>query len=205
MSVVDQDKLRVSMNFELPDGTQYQNVFHMIRDGEDAYSVQAHLDAIEVKMELAYADIQEQVAADTVAQLCFVDRVEFNEVVDEWRIVENVGTFTPLFEPSVYVEGLPFQCAPYTYFKTQRPRTVGKKFWFPFLETAQSETVLVAGAVTDLVAMAVELLTPIALGGDATLTLGVPRTGIGVWYNFLVAVVSDLLGTQRRRKPGVGA
>lgn len=205
MAVVDQDILRVSVNFELGDGTQYQNIYHMIRDGEDVHSVQDHLDAIEVKMELAYADIQTLVPLDVTEQLCFVDRVEFNEIVDEWRIVENVGTFTPLFEPSGDTQGLPYQCSPYIYFKTDRPRTVGKKFLFPITEFFQSDGVMTPAAVTAIVAMATELLTAIALGGDATLTLGVVRTGVQSWYNFLVAVVQDVIGTQRRRKPGVGA
>lgn len=205
MAVVDQDKLRVSLNFELADGTQYQNVYHMIRDGNDAYSVQAHLDAIEVKMELAYADIQTLVPAETTEQLCFVDRVEYNEIVDQWRVVENVGTFTPLFEPSGSLEGLPYQCSPYIYFKTARPRTVGKKFLFPISEPFQADTIIIPAALVFITAMATELLTPIALGGDATLTLGVPRTGVNSWFNFLIAVVRDVLGTQRRRKPGVGA
>lgn len=205
MSVVNQDILRVSLNFELGDGTQYQNVYHMIRDGEDVYSVQAHLDAIETKMEAAYADIQALVSTYITEQLCFVDRVEFNEIVDEWRIVENIGTFTPLFEPSGSIDGVPYQCAPYIYFKTQRPRTVGKKFLFPVGEDVQSDGILSGPAVTAYTAMAAELLAGIALGGDATLTFGVPRTGVNSWFNFLVAVVSDIIGTQRRRKPGVGA
>lgn len=205
MAVVDGDILRVSLNFELGDGTLYQNVYTMIRDGDDPYSDQAHLDAIEVKMELAYADIQTETPLDTVEQLCFVDRIEFNELVDEWRVVENVGTFTPLFEPSGSTEGLPYQCAPYIFFKTIRPRTIGKKFLFPFVKTFQTDGILSAGAVTSMTAMATELMTPIALGGDATLTLGVTRTGVQSYYNFLVAVVQDVIGTQRRRKPGVGA
>lgn len=205
MAVVDGDILRISLNFELADGTQYQNVYHMIRDGEDVHSVQDHLDAIEVKMEMAYADIQVQVPIGVTEQLCFVDRIEFNEIVDEWRVVENVGTFTPLFQPSGAEDALPHQCAPYIYFKTQRPRTVGKKFLFPFSETQQNSSLLNAGAITAITAMAVELLSAIALGGDATLTLGVPRTGIQSWFNFLIAVVGDVIGTQRRRKKGVGA
>jgi len=205
MAVVDQDILRVSLNFELDDGTQYQNVYHMIRDGEDVHSVQDHLDAIEVKMELAYADIQSLVSTAVTEQLCFVDRVEFNEIVDDWRIVENVGTFTPLFEPSGSTDGIPYQCAPYIFFKTQRPRTVGKKFLFPVDEFVQNDGILSGPAITAITAMATELLTNIALGGDATLTMGVPRTGVSAWFNFLVAVVSDVIGTQRRMKPGVGA
>ena len=205
MAVLDGDILRVSTNFELGDGTQYQNVYHMIRDGTDPISDANHIAGIKAKVETSYADLAGWVRSDVTEQLCFVDRVEFNEIVDEWRVVENIGTFTPTFTPVGAAEGLPYQCAPYVFFKTQRPRTVGKKFLFPFVETAQDETILVAGAITSMTQFVTEWLVDIVLGGDATLAVGVPRTGVQAWYNFLVAVVQDLLGTQRRRKPGVGA
>lgn len=205
MAVVDQDILRVSANFELPNGTQYQNVFYWIRDGTDPISDANHIAGIKAKLETAYADLVGEVTDGVVEQLSFVDRIEFNEIVDEWRVVENIGTFTPTFTPTGGTAGLPHQCAPYIYFKTIRPRTVGKKFLFPFIEASQDDTILDAGAITALTAFATELLVDIVLGGDATLANGVPRTGVQSWYNFLVAVVSDVLGTQRRRKPGVGA
>ena len=205
MPILDQDKVRVSCNFELQDGTQYQNVYHWIRDGTDPISDAAHVAGIKAKVETAYADLVTAIPSGIVEQLCFVDRIEYNEVLDEWRVVENIGTFTPTFATAAGTEGLPFQCAPFIYFKTTRPRTVGKKFLFPFLETMQNETILEPAAVATLVAYGVELLVDIVLGGDATLAIGVPRTGVNSWYNFLVAVVSDVLGTQRRRKPGVGA
>lgn len=205
MSVVDQDILRVSMNFELADGTQYQNIYHCIRDGVDVYSVQDHLDAINAKMTAAYGDIKTMVSSGITEQLCFVDRVEFNEIVDEWRVVENIGTFTPVWAPTGGIDGVPYQCSPYIYFKTLRPRTVGKKFLFPPDEDVQDDGILTGGALTLIAQMATEILSGIVLGGDATLTFGVPRTGVSSWYNFLVAVVQDVLGTQRRRKPGVGA
>lgn len=205
MAIVDGDIIRVSANYELPDGTQYQNIWHFIRDGTDPFSDAAHIAAIKAKLETAYAAIQVQTTTGVVEQLSFVDRVEFNEIVDDWRVVENIGTFTPTFNPSGGNEGLPYQCSPYIYFKTQRPRTVGKKFMFPFTEAQQTDTILTGSAVTALAALATEMLAGIALGGDATLTAGVPRTGVQAWYNFLVAVVQDLLGTQRRRRPGVGA
>lgn len=205
MAVLDQDILRVSANFELGDGTQYQNIYHCIRDGEDVYSDQYHVDAIEVKLEAAYADLAGAVVNDVTAQLCFVDRVEFNEILDEWRVVENIGTFTPTFTPTNANDGLPYQAAPYIIFKTSRPKTVGKKYLFPFAEDQQDQTILEAGAVTAVVAYGVEILDPIGLGGGNTLTFGVPRTGVQSWYNFLVAVVNDVIGSQKRRRPGVGA
>lgn len=205
MTVLDGDILRVSTNFELGDGTQYQNIYHMIRDGTDVFSDAAHVAAIKSKMESMYASLVGQVLSDVTEQLSFVDRVEFNEIIDEWRVVENIGTFTPAFAPTNAGDGLPYQAAPYIIFKTQRPKSVGKKFLFPFAEDQQDETILTGTAVTQMVAFGVSVLNAQSLGGDATLTMGIVRTGVQTFLNFLVAVVNDVIGSQKRRRPGVGA
>ena len=205
MSVVDGDVLRISCNFELGDGTQYQNIFHYVRDGTDPYSDAVHIAAIKAEIEAVYATIDDLVRNDVTEQLSFVDRVEFNEIVDEWRVVENIGTFTPDFTPTEAGEGLPYMSAPYIIFKTQRPRSVGKKFLFPFSEGQQDETILVGGAVTAMAAFGAAVLSGISLGGDATLTACIVRTGIQTVLNLLVAIVNDVIGSQKRRRPGVGA
>lgn len=205
MAVLDGDILRVSVNFELGDGTQYQNIYHFIRDGSDPYSDAIHVTAIADKMAAAYLTIKDLVTSDVTAQLSFVDRIEFNEIVDEWRVVENIGTFTTTFNPTESIDALPYQSAPFLVFKTQRPKSVGKKFLFPFSEAQQADTVLVGGAVTAMVAYGVQVLAAIELGGDATLTAGIVRTGVQTFLNFLVATVNDIIGSQKRRRPGVGA
>lgn len=205
MTVLDGDILRVSTNFELGDGTQYQNIYHVIRDGTDVESDATHIAAIKARLENMYDELLGQVKNDTVSQLSFVDRVEFNEITDQWEVVENIGTFTVSFTPVNTGETIPYQCAPYLTFKTQRPKSVGKKYLFPFAEDQQDNSILVGAAVTAMTAFGVFVLASIVVGGDVTLTFGIPRTGVGQWYNFLVAVISDVIGSQRRRKPGVGA
>lgn len=205
MSVLDGDVLRVTCNFELGDGTQYQNIYHYVRDGTDPFSDQNHLDLLETTMEAAYDELVSQVLNDVTEQLSFVDRVEFNEIANEWRVVENIGTFVPNFVPVNAGHGLPFQSSPYVIFKTQRPKSVGKKFLFPFGESEQDATILTAGAVTAVVAYAAQALATLVLGGDATLAPVIVRTGVQSVLPLLVAVVNDVMGSQKRRRPGVGA
>lgn len=205
MAIIDQDILRVSCNFELGDGTQYQNIYHFIRDGVDVYSDAAHITAISAKLQDAYADLVTFVKDDVVEKLSSVDRLEWSVPLGRWEVTENIGTFTITFSPIGTTDSLPFMSSPYVIFKTIRPKSVGKKFLFPMTEPAQANTILVAGAVTAIVDYAAEIMTAIALGGDATLTAGIPRTGFETWYNFLVAIVGDVMGSQKRRRPGVGA
>lgn len=205
MTVIDGDILRISANFELGDGTLYQNIYHYVRDGPDPISDEAHITAISAQMNAIYATLTSMVKDDVVARLSFVDEVQFDEIADEWRVVQNIGTFTVDFSPTGSEDALPFMSAPYVIFKTQRPRSVGKKFLFPFLETMQDSTILVGGAVTAIVAFGAAVLGVVQLGGTSTLTSGIVRTGIQSFLLFLVAVVRDIIGSQRRRRPGVGA
>lgn len=205
MGVFNGDILRVSCNFELGDGTQYQNIYHYVRDGTDPVSDSAHVANLAIKLNLAYDTLDEQVKSDVTNKLSFVDRVEFNEITDQWEVVENIGVFTLEFTPTGATDSLPFQSSPYVIFKTQRPKSVGKKFLFPFLETTQAGTILIESAMGAVVAYSAAVLSSVELGGDATLTAGIVRTGIQSFLNFLVAVVGDLLGSQKRRRPGVGA
>ena len=205
MSVIDQDVLRVTANFELGDGTQYQNIYHYIRDGTDAYSDAAHVTLMMGAMNAIYAELVTIVKDDVTNQLSFVDRVAFNEITDVWEVVENIGTFTGNFAPAGVQDALPYQSSPYVVFKTSRPKSVGKKFLFPLIETQQDSTILVGGAVNAIVAYGVEALLTRNLGGDATLAPVIIRTGVQTVLRLLVAVVGDVLGSQKRRRPGVGA
>ncbi len=203
MTVVAGDIVRTAVNFELGDGTMYQNVFHHERYGADPVSDAAVLIAIEDWAETMYAELVTLVKDDTIEQLSFVDRVEF--IAGLWTVVENIGTFTPTFNPAATGDALPFNCAPFLVFKTDRPKTVGRKFLFPFDEAQQADSILVGGAITAMVAWGVDAVSDILLAGDAGLEPGVPRTGVDAFYAFTVTIVNDVIGSQRRRRPGVGA
>lgn len=205
MAVVDGDVLRISANFELGDGSLYQNIYHFVRDGTDPYSDAAHVTAILNKLDIMYGHLEPLVKDDVVPRLGYVDRVAYNEITDQWEVVENVGTFTVTFVGDGTGDALPYQSSPYVIFKTARPKSVGKKFLFPLEEVQQDSTILVAGAVTAITSYATSLISAIAVGGDATLTACIVRTGVHTVLNLLVAVVGDVLGSQKRRRPGVGA
>lgn len=205
MSVIDQDVLRITANFELGDGSQYQNIYHYIRDGTDPVSDAAHVTLIASFIEDMYDELVGQVTNDVTEQLSFVDRVAFSEITDQWEVVENIGTFTIAFAPANVNDAIPYQSAPYVIFKTDRPKSVGKKFLFPFGEDQQGDTILTGPAIAGMVAFGVEALLTRNLGGDATLAPVITRTAFNTVLRLLVAVVGDVIGSQKRRRPGVGA
>lgn len=197
------DIVRTSCNFLLGSGDQYQNVFHHIFDGIGGVSDATVVADIKDWAEVMYAELASSVDTAVTEQLSSVDQVEW--VVDKWEVVANIGTFTPAFAPIGSTIILPNQSSPFVVFKTARPKTVGRKFLFPVLVSEQDEGVLAAGLVTKIVAWADDAVNNIVLDVANELHPGVPRTAVNDWLNFTAAIVTNIIGTQRRRRQGYGA
>lgn len=197
------DVVRTSVNFQLGDGTLFQNIYHHIFDGIGGVSDAAVTADVKTHFEGVYANIESNVKTDVVEQLSFIDQVEW--VVDKWAVVANVGTFTPTFTPTNVADVLPNQISAFIVFKTVRPKSVGRKFLFPAMETEQDAGIIVPATVANLVSFASDALADIVLDVANELHPGIPRTAVNDWLSFTVAIVTNLLGTQRRRRPGYGA
>ena len=203
MTIVVGDILRTSMQWQLPSGDLYQNVFHHKRTGIGIISDATHVSTIKDWAEAMYGEIVTLVNAGTVERLSFVDLVEF--VAGAWKVTENIGTFTADVTMSAAGDICPNQVSPFIVFKTPRPKTVGRKFLFPSMESDQNQGILIGAAITKYVAWADDAVNDIVIQVGDNLVPGVPRTGVDEWQEFNVAVVTDLVGTQRRRRPGEGA
>lgn len=203
MSVEDGDVLRTTANFTLPDGTQYQNVYHHIADFVASFGDSTIVTAIDTWLGNIYANLLARVNSGTTIQVCNVDKVAWDGT--EWAVIANVGSTVPSFSPTGSGDICPNQVSPFVVFKTQRPRSVGRKFLFPALETDQNQGILVSALTTALVAYAAGVMVDINMAPLSDLVAGIPRTAVDVFYPFLLAIVTDLVGTQRRRRPGVGA
>lgn len=197
------DIVRTSVNFLLGSGDQYQNVFHHIFDGIGGISDAAVVADIETWAETMYGELVTHLHDEIVEQLSFVDQVEW--VVDAWEVVANIGTFTPSFAPISTAVQLPNQSSPFVVFKTSRPKSVGRKFLFPIIATSQAEGIIGGAVITDIVAWADDAVNDINLDVANDLHPGIVRTGVNDFLVFDVAVVTDLIGTQRRRRQGEGA
>ena len=203
MAIIVGDVLRVTANFLLFSGIQYQNIYHYLYDGIPVVDDQNAVDAIDTHLGTAYNEIVQEVSSDTEVDLSSVDKVEFLE--GEWVVTENVGVFTMSFTPVGTGDSLPYQSSPFVTFKTARPKSVGRKFLFPFTEPQQDATVLVPGAVTAIVAYAADILDDITVEIINVLHPGIARVGVDDFLVFTTAVVTNVLGSQKRRRPGEGA
>ena len=202
MTVENGDILKVTTEFTLPSGTITQNIYHLraqLAAPQADLSVQ---NAVEVWIEDIYAELEAATKSTVVANLCSIDKVEWDG--SKWEVVANVGVFTPAFTPTAIQDIMPDQISPFIIYQTTRPKTKGKKFHFGFTENDFSGAFYTPALVNALVAAAAEVLAGIFLGPLNDLVPGVPRSTVNIFYDFMSAVVTNVTGTQRRRRPGVG-
>lgn len=197
------DIIRTSCNFLLGSGDQYQNVFHHIFDGIGGVSDAAVVADIETWSDAMYSELNAQVDQNIVEQLSSVDQVEWTG--SAWEIVANIGVFTPDFTPGSSVGQLPNQSSPFVVFKTERPKSVGRKFLFPVAAANQDSGILGGGTVTAIVAWAFDALNDIEIDVANVLHPGIIRVGVNDFLPFTVSIVTNLIGSQRRRRQGDGA
>lgn len=203
MTVETGDIIRTACNFDLEDGSQYQNVYHHVAVSVSGIADSLVTSSVKTWVETAYGDLATVIRALTTASVCYIDKLVWD--TDHWEVTANVGSFTPTFSPQSAGSSQPNQLSPFVIFKTLRPKTVGRKFLFPFTELEYVDARLTATAVTAMVNYADEILTDIVPGVGDRLISGIPRTAVEFWYDFALAVVTNIAGTQRRRRFGVGA
>lgn len=203
MALTHGDVLRVTMNFLLQAGVQYQNVYTYLYDGVGFPTDAAVLEDLEDHMALAYDELVGLIDPTITEDLCSVDIIEF--IAGEWAVTRNVGTFTITWAPVGTGGILPYQSSAFVTFKTARPKSVGRKFLFPLTEPQQVATILDAGAVTAIVAYAALILADITVDLINLLHPCIARTGVDDILVFTAAVVTNVLGSQKRRRPGDGA
>ena len=203
MTIVHGDVLRVTANFILTGGVQYQNIYTYLFDGVGTPSDATVIADIKEALDAAYDELVGLVTDTYDVDLSSVDIIEF--VSDAWKVTRNVGTFTPVLAGVGSGNSLPYQSSAFVTFKTARPKSVGRKFLFPLTEPQQDSTILIPAAVTAIVAYATIVLADIVVDVINALLPGIVRTGIDDYLVFTTAVVTNVLGSQKRRRPGEGA
>ena len=203
MTVSNGDVLKTTTPYTLNDGTIMQNVYHHVANFIDPVADGTVLAAIETWLEGALAYLAPSVHSTVTMGLTSVDKVAWDGA--KWEVTENVGTFLATFSPAAATDPMPNQNSPYVVFKTARPKSTGMKKLFPFTEVNFQGSTVVAALVASIVDYASEVLNNIVIGVAHNLVPGVPRTAADAFLEFTLAVVDNITGTQRTRKPGVGA
>lgn len=205
MTVDNNDKLKVVWEATLDDGSIIQNVYYLIAQFLVGQAEGTILTYVEQWIEDAYNDLSAELLTSMTQNICTISEVTWNAADELWEVARLIGYFTPTITFNNATDGLPNQTSAVPVFPTGRPKTRGRKFLPPFGEDRQSDGILISASLAATADYAGEILNGITIGPGNELVSGVIREGVNEFAVFAVAVVSDILGTQRRRKPGVGA
>lgn len=205
MPVADGSVLKAVAEFVLDDGTILQNIFHFIAQFLTTQTSADVIGAVKSYVEDIYADVDGYVPSTTGVNPFTLHRVAWNATEGLWEVVELIGSDTPSITFTGATEQWPSQVSAVMVGNTTRPKSRGRKFFVPFLETAASASDLVAAVITALGTALNHYLADQAIDVDNTLSPGVPRSAADTFLEFSNGAVNSVVGTQRRRKPGIGA
>jgi hypothetical protein len=205
MTITDGDVLKVVAQLLLSDGTIAQNVFHYLAELTSDQTDTAVLDALEVFVEDFYGAMEDEISDDVTMDLMNVDVVEWDETESKWKVVQNVGERTPTVTFLNTVDVFPNQVAATMLAYTAHPRVKGRKFIPGFSDNQADAGDLITSALTAMGNALAEYLADITISAGNTLSPGVPRTESNIFRKLGSGLINSVLGTQRRRKPGIGA
>jgi hypothetical protein len=205
MAVSNGDILKVFLELVLGDGTIAQNVFHMRADFTDDRSDTSVLSAVQGYLESIYDEIDTYLADDFTINPSWLNKVAWDPTSSKWLTTYLVGIFTPSFTHTNTDDPFPNQIAPVLVANTYAPKTRGRKFVMGFVESAADAGNLLTTPLADLAVAGSKYITPFEVVVGEELTPGVPDANSGTFHVFRSGSVNSIVGTQRRRKPGVGA
>lgn len=203
MSATNGEILKLTSEFTMVSGDICQNIYHFrvntIGSVADASIITELTDWINAVL----ATIDDYVHQNVSANLHSVDKVAWDG--SKWAVTANIGTFTPSFTPTVSTsDALPYTVSPFIVLNTSRPKTKGRKFMWGTCEEDTTGSTMISAFVTAMVNCAAAMLLDAVIDVDTFFVPGVPRTATSDFFTFTTAVVTNILGSQRRRRPGVG-
>lgn len=194
------DIWRATAQFSMPQATIAQWVWHYQQvDAGDPSPAEIGA-ATESVLAAAWAELETNIVPGVVGdtlELALFDPVnaEFNTLRTE-LIDQLTGSAT--------AEMLPHQDAPVVKFFTAVGRSVGKKFIFGFSEGAQFESIVVPGALQNMIDFALAFDNAILPGGIRFVP-GNFNLATQTFRNWTQTVAANsIIGTQDRRRPGIG-
>lgn len=204
MSVSDNQVLKAVLELVYPNGQIAQNVFWFLTEFAATQQTQDVLDAIETYMEDFYTPITDYIKANLTDNPGDVSRMLWNDTLDKWEVAEDLGQVTPAVPHTSNQQLLPHQVAPYVVGNTERPKSRGRKFLIGLTEDATEGGTLVPLAATALGLVLNYYLADELISAGNELIVGVASTVTGQFLPFTDGEAVDVVGTQRRRRLGVG-
>jgi len=203
VSVSPNDVISVVIEAALNDGSIVQNRKRFKLESAVTKSDAEILNAVKTWVDTLYAFFGSYINQDVSLEDGTVDVIAWNPATSIWEVIQNVGIYSPLDTFASLGDELPNQCAAFVIGNTSRPKSKGRLFAFPFSVGTQDEGILTSAVMVAMANFAAQYITYAAVGGDS-LVSGIVRETVDQWLPFLTASFNDVIGTQRRRRRGVG-
>jgi hypothetical protein len=204
MTISNGDVLKVFLELVLGDGSVVENVYHLRAAFADDQSDSAVSAAIEGYLEDIMGELSTYLSDSFTINPSWLNKTAWDPVGLKWITTYLVDIFTPSFTHTNTDDPFPNQIAPVMTGNTFTPASRGRKFLPGFVETAADAGNLVTGAVTALVSATSYYITPVEVSAGNNLVPGVPDEDSSTFWTFRDGSANTIVGTQRRRKPGVG-
>lgn len=199
MSIDSGDTLRLALNWTMPEQVDAYNILGL-RCISGTCTEAEFLTACASWVNTAYQTLQSVIhnqvdlAAGTISEVTWSGT--------EWVVARLIGTILPTFAATNANQMLPHACSGVVVFPTATPKKRGRVNIPGLTEEAQSDSLLTAGTATALGNFATALRTSFN-PGTAVMRYNVLGKG-GVASTSEGFDVNGIIGSQRRRKPGVG-
>lgn len=204
MGVSNGEFLKAVCQFTLGDGTIAQNVFWFKAAFVADQLNSAVLSAIEGYVEDIYNAISTYLSNTFSIDLGYVNKMVWDTGLGSWVVGTLVGSINPTITHTNTDNPFPNQIAPVLVANTTRPKSRGRKFLMGCVETMADASDLVTAAVTAMGTALNHYLADENISTNNDLVVGVLREGANQFLEFTDGQANSIVGTQRRRKPGVG-
>ena len=202
MTVSPGEYIKAVSTHDLSNSVLGQNVWYWKLESTGDVDYSDIMDTIETMVEAVFQDLDSMIWSQTELQDVIANVWEY-DAQDGWKtgrligirpLSDTFGNSTNMFPHAVAmtITGFPVDV-----------RTRSRKSFGGFGENTANDSTVTASALTALGNVAVEWLTSQVISGSDVLEPGIPSLG-GIWRPLLYALVSDITGSQKQRKPGIG-
>lgn len=193
------DIFRAAVHITMPEQVDAYNILGLkclagsCTDAEFLTACATYIQNLYATMDDVMSD-QVDLAETTVTKVIFS--------VDKWIVDALVGTFLPSFTATETADMLPHAMAAVLTLPTAIPKKRGRIFVPGVAETHQSDSLLSSTAATALGNFGTTLRSGFTAGGATFNYHVLGKDGLATYPTSFV--VNGIMGTNRRRKPGVG-
>lgn len=197
--VVFGDKLRLALEFEMPEEQKAMNILGLSMTSGTATDAQ-FLTAAATFITTCYATLQGVIHNQVDINDGIINTVVWSGTA--WVVDRLIGTILPTFSPTDAADMLPHACAAVVTMPTILPKKRGRIFLPGFSEVQQSDSLWVAGAATAMANFATAIRAGFTAGTGLVQYVVLGKAG---GSNGTTGFdVGGVVGSQRRRKPGIG-